>query len=124
MNINVTYPINLSVLCLYIQADVYINSTGPEMDFSAGTLSIMFKKTCGKKLMDEVQEYIKAERTLQPGKVAVTSANNTKAKAIYHVSLEKYLEKDCRRVSEYRGKIIISFVCKLKLFVQNNYSVM
>ena len=101
---------SIIILWLYMQADVYINSTGPEMDFSTGALSNMFKRKCGKKLMDEVQEYIKAEGTLQPGKVAVTSANNTKAKAIYHISLEKYIEKDCRRVSESFFKMYTNII--------------
>ena len=72
-----------------MQVDVYINSTNPEMNFSNGVLSSQFKKRCGKKLMDEVDAYLKQETKLKHGKVAVTSAEGLKAKAIYHIALKR-----------------------------------
>ena len=54
---------------------------------------------CGQKLVNEAQTYINTSGVLQPGQVAVTSADNTNAKAIYHVALPKYIETASMRVS-------------------------
>ena len=81
------------------QVEVYINSTNPSLDLSSGEISRKLKKICGQKLVDEAQKYINTSGPLQPGQVAVTSADNTKAKAIYHVALPKYIETASMRVS-------------------------
>ena len=56
-------------------------------------------KICGQKLLDEVQTHISISGKLAPGQIVVTSADNTKAKAIYHVALPKYDDTDSMRVS-------------------------
>lgn len=69
------------------------------MDLSTGTLSSTLKKKCGKKLMEEIDDYLKYEGTLKYGKVAVTSAENLKAKAIYHIALKRGNDPKCERVN-------------------------
>lgn len=68
------------------------------MNFSNGVLSSQFKKRCGKKLMDEVDAYLKQVKTLKYGKVAVTSAEGLKAKSIYHIALKRLDEPGYERV--------------------------
>ena len=72
-----------SISSTLIQADVYINSTNPQLDLSHGELSQALVKACG----DQLKEEAKQSRPLHPTQVAVTSAGNLKANAIYHVSL-------------------------------------
>lgn len=78
-------------------------------------LSQKFKQLCGQKLIDEARDYIRKSGKLQPGQVAVTSANNTKAKCIFHVALLRYNEKDSLKVS--------FITMYLELFVYSNYIV-
>ena len=68
------------------------------MDFSAGTLSGLFKRKCGKDMMDDVNDFLQKEGKLEHGKVAVTRATGLKAKAIYHIALKKKIEPDYERV--------------------------
>ena len=62
-------------------------------------LSQKFKRLCGRKLIDEAREYIRKSGKLNPGQVAMTSANNTKAKCLFHIALPRYNEKDSLKVS-------------------------
>ena len=78
-------------------------------------LSQKFKYLCGRKLVDEAREYIRKSGKLKPGQVAMTSANNTKAKCLFHIALLRYNEKDSLKVS-----VITIYV---EIFLYSNYIV-
>ena len=80
------------------QTDVYINSTGTDMNFSTGSLSGLFKSKCGKALTEEAGAYLQQHGKLEHEKVAVTKAHSLNAKAIYHVSLKKKDQPDFEQV--------------------------
>ena len=69
------------------------------MNLSHGALSKLYKEKCGKPLSNEIKSYKKKNGKLKYGKVAITSAHNLKAKAIYHVTLKGTKQSDYIDVS-------------------------
>ena len=69
------------------------------MNFSQGALSKLYKEKCGKPLLNEIESYKKKNDKLKYGEVAITSAHNLKAKAIYHIILKGTDQSDYIDVS-------------------------
>ncbi len=81
------------------------------MDFTTGNLARQFKQRCGRGLIDEVQAYLQHEGRLNYGKVAVTSAYNLKAKALYHIALKRTDQPGYERVNNSNTILwIIKFI--------------
>ena len=62
-------------------------------------MSKKLRKICGQKLVDEAQKYMNSLVEIKPSQVAVTTADNTNAKAIYHVALPQYSDVGPMKVS-------------------------
>ena len=73
---------------MFLQADVYVNSTSPSLDLTSGQVSIALAKAAGPVLAQECAR--KATSMKTPGEVTVTKGGNLKCKYVFHVVLKSY----------------------------------
>ena len=77
---------NVFLFCLFLQADVYVNSTNANMDLSGGVISKILAEAAGPSLQDECTR----SAPVSPGNIAITGSGNIKCKYIFHIALNTY----------------------------------
>ena len=85
----------------FIQADVYVNSTSPDLDLTSGQVSIALSKAAGPLLAQECARKATIRKTA--GDITVTGGGNLKCKHVFHVVLKHYDEfgKEANEVNYY-----------------------
>lgn len=79
------------------QADVLVNTTGPDLNLSIGKVSAALLNSVGRKLQQECRT--RYPDGITADKIAITSGFNLLCKKLFHITLPYYIDdKQCIEV--------------------------